>query len=283
MFHSRFTARRIVGVTLLFAASAVSAACPGTSHFMRHGEAPDGTAPAAGACCGGMEMPTPTGHDDHDPVPPPTQLDANEGFEGDPYVLDTDPVSDAKLSPVDRQVIIDYEGRELRFADEQNAAKLRADPATYLAKIDAIMIRQQMPLYALPTCPVSGRMLGTMSEPIDFVFRNRLVRLCCAACKTGFMNDPARHVAKLDAAAIAAQGKVYPTTTCVVSGEPLDGGTGEPVDVVIGNRLIRLGCDRCVEQLRHDPLTYLAKLPAYAKRGAGRGEGANDPEATDHR
>lgn len=99
-----------------------------------------------------------------------------------------------------------------------------------------------------------------MGEPVSFVHKNRLVRFCCADCKADFLKDPAKYVAKLDAAVIEKQGKNYSAKTCVVSGEEFGGEMGEPVDYVIGNRLVRLCCNGCVKKLRKDPLTYLAKL-----------------------
>lgn len=183
-------------------------------------------------------------------------------FAGDPYLLSTDGVSGEGLGPVANQVIIQHEGRELRFASEKTAAAFRADPAKYLPGIDTKMIAQQLPYYPLETCVVSGEKLGgEMGDPIDVIYKNRLVRLCCKGCKKDLAKDPAGLIAKLDAAVIKEQSSTYPLQTCAISGEAL-GGMGETINYVIGNRLIKLCCKGCKKKVAKDPLAFLAKLDA---------------------
>ena len=62
----------------------------------------------------------------------------------------------------------------------------------------------------------------------------------------------------------------YPLTTCVVSGENLEGGDmGEPVDYIYKepgkpDRLVRFCCKMCVPKFEKDPAKYLAKLDEAA-------------------
>jgi YHS domain-containing protein len=224
---------------------------------------------------------------EHGQKPAEKTKDAPKEFKGDPYLLDTDPVSGEKLGPVEKQIVIDHEGRELRFASDQNAKSFRADPGKYLAQVDAKLIEQQKPFYALTTCPVSGDKLGgDMGAPVDFVYRNRLVRFCCPDCKASFLKDPAKFVAKIDEAVIAAQAKSYPLKTCVVSGEEFGGEMGDPIDFVVGNRLLRLCCPQCAKKVSKDPLKYLAALGKPNEAGAhhddGDGHGHDDHKGHDH-
>jgi len=187
-------------------------------------------------------------------------------FAGDPYLLDFDPVTAMPLGSIETQVLIDHDGRELRFANQANAEAFKADPAKYLPAVDAKMIEQQKPFYPLETCVVSGEKLGgEMGAPVDFIYKNRLIRFCCKDCKPEFLKDPAKAVAKLDQAVIAKQGPAYPVATCVVSGEKLGGDMGPPVDVVVGNRLVRFCCKECQKDFRKDPLKYLGKLHTDGK------------------
>jgi hypothetical protein len=55
--------------------------------------------------------------------------------------------------------------------------------------------------YPLDTCPVSGEKLGGMGKPYVFVHEGREVRLCCKNCLKDFNEDPAKFIAKIDAAA----------------------------------------------------------------------------------
>jgi hypothetical protein len=58
---------------------------------------------------------------------------------------------------------------------------------------------------ATPTCPVSGKELGSMGEPFVYVHKeeckpDREVRFCCKGCLPRFKKDPAQYLAKLDQA-----------------------------------------------------------------------------------
>ncbi len=62
-----------------------------------------------------------------------------------------------------------------------------------------------VPAYPLTTCVVSGEPLGSMGKPFDYVHKeegkpDRLVKFCCRMCVGQFKKDPAKHLAKLDAA-----------------------------------------------------------------------------------
>ncbi|MCP3914282.1 MAG: hypothetical protein GY711_01865 [bacterium] len=62
-----------------------------------------------------------------------------------------------------------------------------------------------------------------------------------------------------DDAIIAMQLPSYPLTTCPVSGEKL-GSMGDPIDVVVDQRLIRLCCKGCVKPLGKDATGAIAKI-----------------------
>ena len=114
--------------------------------------------------------------------------------------------------------------------------------------------------YPLDTCIVSGEVLeeGAISKDYD----GREVRFCCKKCVKTFEGDKAAHLKALDEAVIAAQLANYPVTTCVVSGEELGGEMGEPKDVLVGNRLVRLCCNMCKKDLAKDSSGFVAKLDA---------------------
>ena len=59
--------------------------------------------------------------------------------------------------------------------------------------------------YPLATCVVSGEALDSMDGPYIHVHKeagkpDREIRLCCKGCLKKFSKDPAKYVAKLDAA-----------------------------------------------------------------------------------
>ena len=64
--------------------------------------------------------------------------------------------------------------------------------------------------YPLTTCVVSGEALegGDMGGPVEYTYKedgkpDRLVKFCCKMCIAKFKKDPAKYLAKIDAAAAA--------------------------------------------------------------------------------
>ncbi|HEX7880010.1 MAG TPA: hypothetical protein VF720_11405 [Candidatus Eisenbacteria bacterium] len=180
-----------------------------------------------------------------------------------PYFLPTDPVTGEKLPA--KPVVATIGGREFRFASEANRKTFEATPDKYVSKVDKAMIEAEKPFYPTRECLVSNEELGSMGEPIDRIVGNRLVRLCCKSCVDKLDKNPATVVKALDAATVKAQKAAYPLKSCVVSGEPL-GAMGDPIDMVVGGRLVRLCCKGCVDKLNADPVAFLARVPAAGKK-----------------
>ncbi len=179
----------------------------------------------------------------------------------DPYFLPHDPVSETPLASVEVPVIVVHDDREIRFASQANVDLFLSDPDTYLPAIDAAMIEDQVPFYPLATCPIGGGELESMGGPVNYLHGNRLVRFCCAGCINPFKADPEPTLVALDAAIVAAQVPTFADAVCPVSGQAL-GSMGEPVDLVIGNRLVRLCCGGCTARFLANPQAYYGELPS---------------------
>lgn len=178
----------------------------------------------------------------------------------DPYPLDTCIVLGGKLGAMGDPVVIDHNGREVRFCCAGCKPKFLADPDPYLKKLDAAIVEQQKDLYPLDTCVVMGNKLSK-DKTVEYVYNNRLVRFCCAGCIDKLEKDPKPYLAKIDAAVIEKQKAAYPLDTCVVMGKKLDENA---VDYVSGNRLVRLCCPDCIKAFDKDPAKY-SKLLDEAK------------------
>ncbi|MCA9293155.1 MAG: hypothetical protein KDA20_05015 [Phycisphaerales bacterium] len=181
-----------------------------------------------------------------------TQDDANDAA---PYLLDTCPVSGGKLGSMGDPIVKQYDGREVRFCCAMCVPKFEADKAGYFAKIDEQIVKDQMPFYPTDKCVVSGELLDEASV-VNVVQGNRLVRLCCNMCKKQLAQNPEKYLAKLDAAVVEAQRAEYPLDTCPVSGGKL-GSMGDPVEMVVGGRLVRLCCASCEPKVNADPLKFV--------------------------
>ncbi len=188
---------------------------------------------------------------------------------GDPYLLDTCPISGEKLGEMGDAIVKVYDGREVRFCCKGCIEDFEADPATFWKTVNEQIIERQMPYYPLDTCIISGEAMeeGEMGGPINFVYQNRLIRFCCKGCKSDFLEDPKTFLKKLDEAAIARQREHYPLKTCPISGEELSdmgdmGDMGGPIEKVYGNRLVRFCCERCIAKFEKDPTAHIATLDA---------------------
>lgn len=197
------------------------------------------------------------------------------------YPLSVDPLGDS-LVEVEKPFIILHNGRELRFATEANIEAFQAEPDKYLVQIDQLLILQQSPLYPMDTCIVSDQALGAMGEPMDYLYGNRLIRFCCKMCTGQFHKDPDKYLAKIDAAVIEAQIADYPTATCVVSGDTFGGDMGEPIDYVLGNRLVRLCCKMCIDAFEANPAAYLVNLEGDEEQGPGERESGHHQDGESH-
>jgi len=56
---------------------------------------------------------------------------------------------------------------------------------------------------SIKTCMISGETLGEMGKPYVFVYEGQEVKLCCKKCLTTFNKEPAKYIAKINAAAAA--------------------------------------------------------------------------------
>lgn len=173
------------------------------------------------------------------------------------YPINTCIVTGEKLG--DGAVNHVHNNRLVRLADADAVAVFKTDPAKHLDALDKKIIEVQLAEYPMDRCPVGGP-LGSMGEPVNFIYMNRLVRFCCGGCEESLVNEPAEYMPKLNAAYADRQRDEYALDTCVVSGAPL-GSMGDPVELVAGTKLVRFCCDNCFPTFRENPAEYLAKLP----------------------
>lgn len=104
-------------------------------------------------------------------------------------VNDVCPVSGEKA---DASITVDHDGRRVAFCCANCKVKFEADPAPYLAVLDA---KPALGPELNEVCPVSGQ----PAKPQIFVDDEGLrVAFCCEKCKAKFEADPAAYRAKID-------------------------------------------------------------------------------------
>ena len=126
----------------------------------------------------------------------------------DTYPIDTCIVSGEKLGgSMGDPVIFDYKGREIRFCCPACKPKFEANPDEYLKKLDVAIIEKQGPTYPLDYCVVLGTKFDEKTKPVNYIYKNRLVRFCCKDCIAQFEKDPQKYLKIIDDAAAAKSKK----------------------------------------------------------------------------
>ena len=194
---------------------------------------------------------------------------------GDPFPLDTCPISGKKLGSMGDPVVKLYSGREVRFCCDSCPAKFEKDLDANLGKLDEKITKDQAPLYPLKTSLVTGKDLP--EKPFEFVYGNRLIRLGAESEKADFVKQPQHDLKDLDKAVVQAQGKDYPLKACPVSHDELGGGKDENVDVVVAGRLVRLCCKDCKNDIEKDPAKFIAAID-QARKGEPAKPGVDDKD-----
>jgi YHS domain-containing protein len=199
------------------------------------------------------------------PLPTPPVTQPAKAAEGDPYALPTCAACDASIEGTKPYITVSGT-RELRFCCAMCEAKFDKDAQKSLAALDAQMVKDQLPHYPLKTSVVTGAPLPDGDKTINLIYNNRLIRLGGEAEKGEFGKDPKKYLKLVDEAVIREQGKNYPLKKCPVSDEAYGGEMGDPVDVVVANRLVRLCCKSCKRDLKEDPAKFIAKVDAASKK-----------------
>jgi YHS domain-containing protein len=194
--------------------------------------------------------------------------------QGMPYPLTTCIVSGEALGEDPAVVILSGQkneadnGREVKFCCGGCAGRFAKDPATFLAKLNAEIVKAELPLYPAVMCPVMPEEAlpsatgPDADEAKNVVYQNRLVRLCCGKCVRRFNQSPAKYLEALDRMIVAEGSKNYPLTTCPISGRPLG---DDPVDVIAANRLVRVCCKGCAAKVEAEPMKYAGIVVAAGK------------------
>lgn len=115
------------------------------------------------------------------------------------YPLQTCPIGGGELGSMGEPVNHVHNNRLVRFCCKGCLPKFNKDSKPTLKELDEAVIRQQGENYPLQTCLVSGEALGgDMGGPVERVYGNHLVRLCCKGCIKEFEKSPAKYLTALD-------------------------------------------------------------------------------------
>jgi YHS domain-containing protein len=113
-------------------------------------------------------------------------------------------------------------------------------------------------------CPVSGKPLGSMGEPVAVDVNGQTVYACCGGCVNAIKSSPAKYAAgrpeiTVTTATAADKPLIAKQAKCPVMDEPL-GSMGGPIKVMVGDKPIFLCCKGCIKKVQAEPAKYLAMV-----------------------
>lgn len=98
-------------------------------------------------------------------------------------------------------------------------------------------------------CPVTGKGLTSMGDPVKAKVGERTLYLCCKGCFKAKINE--QHMAQVEKNLMAAQGK------CPIMGKKLP---ASPKSIVVEGRKVFVCCPPCTEKIKADPKKHLATV-----------------------
>ncbi len=169
----------------------------------------------------------------------------------------TAPVNLSQLAGRQIDVDIQLVGMKASGGNTVSFNEVATVPASEQQLTAAAIARQKI-------CPVSGKPLGSMGDPVAVDVNGQKVFVCCAGCVNAVRSEPAKYAVgrpqitvtnatQADASAIAAQ------KVCPVMDEPL-GGMGTPIKVMVGDKPIYLCCKGCIKKIQAEPAKYLTMV-----------------------
>lgn len=140
---------------------------------------------------------------------------------------------------------------------EGSLRKVNASYASFLKK-ERQEKSDQLHATAQEICPVTGNKLGSMGDPVKVkVGEEEVAFLCCKGCVGKQIK--ADHWSTIQTNLANAQ------KTCPIMGKAVDASMKS---TVVNGRKIFVCCPPCIEKIKADPATYVAKLDAQIAEDA---------------
>lgn len=117
------------------------------------------------------------------------------------YPLTVCPISGEKLGEMSEAVVKEYDGREVKFCCKNCVGTFEKDLKSSFKILDEKIIAAEKDSYPLKTCVISGEALGGMGDAVNYMYKNQLVKFCCANCIKTFEKDPGKYLAMIHPAA----------------------------------------------------------------------------------
>lgn len=133
---------------------------------------------------------------------------------------------------------------------ERSLKKVNSYYTTFIAK-ERQAASDKLHASAQAICPVTGKELGSMGEPVKVKVGEEVAFLCCHGCTN--QQIKAEHWKTIQTNLATAQ------KICPVMEQPVD---ATMKSTVVKGRKMFVCCPPCIPKIQADPATYVAKLDA---------------------
>lgn len=138
-------------------------------------------------------------------------------------------------------------------------------PASEEQVVAASVARQKI-------CPVSGKPLGSMGQPVAVDINGKTVFACCSGCVDAIQANPHKYASGrppvlVSTATAEDQALIARQINCPVMDEPL-GSMGTPVKALVGDKPVFLCCKGCIKKLEAEPAKYVSMVHREANQAA---------------
>ncbi|APZ96458.1 hypothetical protein [Fuerstiella marisgermanici] len=135
--------------------------------------------------------------------------------------------------------------------------KIKADPKTYLTKLDDLyatnlaepQTHDEIKIAVQKICPVMGKPLGSMGEPVKVKIGDEELFLCCEACRTKQVDTT--HWATIHKNFRKAQ------ATCPIMGKPIPANAKW---TFVNGDIVYVCCPPCIAKINAKPSLYSERL-----------------------
>ena len=96
---------------------------------------------------------------------------------------------------INKEVYTDHEGKRVYFCCPGCIEKFKADPETYIQKMEKEGVALEKAPKVQTLCPVMG---GEIDKKVYLDYKGKRVYFCCANCLGKFKADPDSYIKKLE-------------------------------------------------------------------------------------
>lgn len=141
---------------------------------------------------------------------------------------------------------------------------------TVMAQAQSLSRYDQIKAAVQKICPVTGKPLGSMGDPLKVRIGEEEIFLCCKGCTQGQINK--EHWTTIHMNFVKAQG------ICPVMEKALP---ANPKSTVVNGQTVYICCPPCTKKIQADPKKYLTKVAGYYQ-GALKGTPSKQSAHTGH-